>query len=143
MEAAFRGSLGRDPESTLQLAHVIDHRRVIGVVGTGLAGHALVRPCALDAPTAGALPSRRVLRRSDPRYYDPLGRPLRRGRFRHWLIHPALPRLWLRRRTSRVPFLSVHTCCAPYPAETCRMISGLRRGRRGLRREVSGSALGL
>jgi hypothetical protein len=32
----------------------------------------------------------------------------------------------------------------PYPAETCRLcISGLRRGRRGLRRGVIGSALGL
>ena len=91
MEATFRGSLGRDPESTLQLAHVVDHPVVVGVIGTGRAGHALARPCALDVPTAGALPSRRVIRRDDRRYYDPLGRPLRTTRFRHRLIRGAPP----------------------------------------------------
>ena len=57
---------------------------------------------------------------SDPRYYDPLGLPLRRARFRRRLIRAALPRPGLRRRASRVPFVSVHACCAPYPAETRR-----------------------
>ena len=61
------------------------------VIGTGHAGHALARACALDLTTAGALPSRRVIRRDDPRYYDPLGRPLRRARLRRWLIRVELP----------------------------------------------------
>ena len=91
MEAAFRGSLGRDPQSTLQLAHFVGGRVPPGVIGAGLAGHALARPCAVDRTTAGALPSRRVVRRDDPRYYDPLGRPLRRARFRRRLIRVALP----------------------------------------------------
>src|SRR5687767_13399484 len=75
--------------------------------------------------------------------YDPLGRPLRTTRFHPRLIRVALPRRRRPRRASRVPFLSLYACCAPYPAETCRMISGLRHGRRGLRRDVTGSALGL
>jgi hypothetical protein len=38
----------------------------------------------------------------------------------------------------------MHTCCAPYPAEiVCVYTSGLGRKRRGLRRDVTGSALGL
>ena len=113
------------------------------VIGTGHAGHALARACALDLTTAGALPSRRVVRRDDPRYDDPLGRPLRRARFRRWLIRGALPRPGPRRRASRVPFVSVHACCAPYPAETRRARSGLVRSRHGLRRDMIGSALGL
>ena len=49
-----------------------------------------------------------------------------------------------RRRASRVPFLSVHTCCALYPAETyAPCTSGLRHRRRGLHRHTIGSALGL
>ena len=113
------------------------------VIGTGHAGHARARACALDLTTAGALPSRRGVRRDDPRYYDPLGRPLRRACFRRRLIRVALPRPGLRRRTARVPFVSVHACCAPYPAEIRRVISGLRLGGHGLRRDMIGSALGL
>jgi hypothetical protein len=113
------------------------------VIGTGPAGHALARACALDLTTAGALPSRRVIRRDDPRYYDPLGHPLRRARFRRWLIRDALPRLGLRRRASRVPYASMHACCAPYPAETHCARPGIRRSRHGLRRDMIGSALGL
>jgi hypothetical protein len=128
----------------LQLAHFVDHRWVAGVIGTGLAGHALARPCAFDLTTAGALPSDRVVRRDPRQYYDPLGRPLRRARFHRRLIRATLPRLGPRRRASRVPFRSVSACCAPYPAETSRTYtSGLRRGRCGLRRDMSGSALGL
>src|SRR5688572_14950465 len=138
MEAAFRGSLGRDPQATLQLAHVVDHRTVIAVIGTGPAGHALARPCALDVPTAGTLRSPRVVRRAARHYYGPLGRPLRRARFHPRLIRATPPRLGLRRRASRVPFDSLSACCAPYPAETRRVISGLRRGRHGLRRDVTG-----
>src|SRR6266446_6661041 len=98
MEAALRGSLGCDPESTLQLAHVVHRPTPMWVIGTGHAGHALARACTFDLTTAGALPSRRVVRRGDLRYYDPLGRPLRRARFRRWLIRVALPRPGLRRR---------------------------------------------
>ena len=54
-----------------------DHRTVIGVMGTGPAGHALMRACALDVTTAGTLRSDRVVRRGPLRYYDPLGHPLR------------------------------------------------------------------
>ena len=144
MEAALRGSLGRDPESTLQLAHFVDGRAPTGVVGTGPAGHALARACAANVTTAGTLRSPRVVRREARHYYGPLGRPLRHARFRRRLIRAALPRPGPRRRASRVPFLSVPACCAPYPAETCRACtSGLRRGRRGLRRDMTGSALGL
>src|SRR5829696_4625268 len=100
MEAAFRGSLGCDPESTLQLAHVIHRRTPMRVIGTGHAGHALARAYALDLTTAEALPSRRVVRRDDPRYYDPLGRPLRHARFHRRLIRVARPRPGLRRRAS-------------------------------------------
>ena len=144
MEAALRGSLGRDPESALQLAHFVDGRTPTGVVGAGPAGHALVRACAPNVTTAGTLRSSRVIRREARRYYDPLGRPLRRARLRPRLIRATLPRLGLRRRASRVPFLSVRACCAPYPAETCETcVSGLRHPRHGLRRDMTGSALGL
>ena len=36
------------------------------------------------------------------------------------LYEPRCPDPGLRRRVSRVPFVSVHACCAPYPAETHR-----------------------
>jgi hypothetical protein len=143
MEASTRGSLGCDPESALQLAHVVDGRGPTGGVGSGPAGHALARPCVPDLTTAGALPSRRVVRRDDSRYYDPLGRPLCRARFRRWLIRVALPRPGLRRRASRVPSVSVHACCAPYPAETHCACPGMVRSRHGLHRDMIGSALGL
>ena len=76
-------------------------------------------------------------------HYGPFGLPLCRARFRRWLIRAALPRPGPHRRASRVPFHSLSACCAPYPAETCGVISGLRPRRRGLRRGMSGSALGL
>jgi len=88
--------------------------------------------------------SARVIRRGPPHYFGPLGFPLRRARFRRGLIRVAPPRHGLRRRASRVPFDSVHTCCALYPAETDGVFtSGLEHHRCGLRREVTGSALGL
>ena len=60
------------------------------------------------------------------------------------LIRVALPRRGPCRRASRVSFRSVSACCAPYPAETCdTYTSGLRHRRHGLRREMTGSALGL
>ena len=144
VEAPFPGPLGRGPKASLQLAHLVERRTPLGGVGSGLAGHALARPCAHAVPTAGALPSGRVLLHGHPQYYGPLGLPLRRSRFHLRLMRAALPRLGLRRRASRVPSHSVSACCAPYPAETSRTCTaGPGRGRRGLRREMSGSALGL
>jgi hypothetical protein len=98
-------------------------------------------------PAAQAVVSLQTLvcehRRIDPRYYDPLRRPLRRARFHRRLVRAALPRPGLRRRASRVPFCSLSACCAA-SAETSRTCtSGPRRGRRSLRRDMSGSALGL
>src|SRR5262245_21689033 len=122
MEATFRRSLGCDPEAALQLAHFVSERALTGV--SGPFGHALARACFTTRTTAGTLRSSRVVRRRARRYYDPLGRPLRTTRFHHRLIRAAaLTRR--HRRASRVPFVSLHTCCAPYPAETCRVISGL------------------
>ena len=132
------------PKSALQLAHFVSGPMPAGGVGTGPAGHALARPRAADVLTAGALPSCCVIRRSDHQYYGPLRLPLRRARFHTRLIRATLPRHGLHRRVSRVPLASVSTCCAPYPAEIARAYaSGLERARHGLRREVSGSALGL
>ena len=60
------------------------------------------------------------------------------------LYEPRCPDTGLRRRASRVPLPSVHACCAPYPAETCSAYtSGQGRHRHGLRRDMTGSALGL
>jgi hypothetical protein len=92
--------------------------------------------------TPGTLPSRGVVRRRDLRYYGPLGLPLRTPRLRLRLIRARSPRRRPRRRASRVPHVSLSTCCAPYPAGTP---DGLRfsRLRPGLRRDMSGSAPGL
>jgi hypothetical protein len=128
----------------LKVAYFVDGPRPTGGVGTGPAGHALARALATRLTTAGALPSRRVVRRNDPRYYDPLGRPLRRPRFRPRLIRAPLLRLERRRRASRVPSVSLHACSAPYPADpVCVCTPGPGHRRRGLRREMSGSAVGL
>ena len=144
METSARLPLGRTPESALQLAHFVDGLASTGVVGTGPAGHALARACAADIAPAGTLRSARVVRRGPRHYYGPLGLPLRHARFRRWLIRAALPRPGLRRRASRVPFRSVSACCAPYPAELpCAYISGLGRTRCRLRRDMTGSTLGL
>src|SRR5712691_2192008 len=143
MKTSARLPLGRTPESALQLAHFVEGLASVGVVGTGRAGHALARACSADIAHAGTLRSTRVVRRGPPHYFGPLGRPLRRTRFRRWLIRAALPRRRPRRRASRVPFRSVHTCCALYPAETDRVyVSGLERRRYCLRRDMTGSALG-
>ena len=121
MKAAARLLLGRTPESALQLAHFVDGLTSTGVVGTGRAGHALARASRCRRCPRRDPSLHRALFVARPRhYYGPLGLPLRRARFRRWLIRAALPRPGLRRRASRVPFLSVHACCAPYPAETCR-----------------------
>ena len=91
MKASARLPLGRTPESALQLAHFVDGLASTGVIGTGLAGHALARACAADVAPAGTLRSARVLRRGPRHYYGPLGFPLRRARFRRWLIRAVLP----------------------------------------------------
>ena len=62
-----------------------------GVVGTGLAGHALALTSASDATTAGASPSGRVVLHAHRQYYGPLGLPLRSARFHLRLIRAALP----------------------------------------------------
>ena len=60
------------------------------------------------------------------------------------LYEPRRPDLGLPRRVSRVPFASVHACCAPYPAETHRTYTpGPGCEGHGLHRDISGSALGL
>jgi len=59
---------------------------------------------------------RRLGSRLGVQYYDPLGLPLRTSRLRLGLIRARSPRLGPRRRASHVPHLSLHTCCAPYPA---------------------------
>src|SRR4029077_1821918 len=87
-------------------------------------------------------PSRGVMRRRDLRYYDPLGLPLGTPRFRLRLIRARLPRRRPHRRVSRVPRVSLHTCCAPSPAETTRRLR-FPYARCRLRRDMSGSALGL
>ena len=142
VETTSRRSLGRDPQCPLQLSHFVDRRTPIGVVGTGLAGHALAITCILHMTTAGPLPSGRVLRRDHPRYYEPLGLPLCSARFRLGLIRATLPRRRRQRRASRVPHFSLHACCALYPAEIGDALRN-RRPRCCLRREMSGSALGL
>src|SRR5690606_6261632 len=82
VKTATRRPLGRHPQSPLESSHLVDGRTPVGVVGPGLAGHALALTPRSDVTTAGVLPSRRVVRRDDRRYYDPLGLPLRSGRLR-------------------------------------------------------------
>jgi hypothetical protein len=106
--------------------------------------HALALTPNSGTTKAGALPSRRVLIRADHRYYDPLGLPLRAARLRTRLIRAAFVRHRLRRRVSPVPHQTLSTCRPPYPGEIRRTFSsGLSRDRRGLRRDMPGSALSL
>ena len=73
------------------------------------------------------------------RYYDPLGLPLDSARFRLRLIRATLPRPGPSRRVSRVPLVSLHTCCAPYPAGA-RCALWIQCTPCCLRRDMSGSA---
>src|SRR2546426_12298012 len=57
----------------------------LGVIGPGGPGHALALTPISSVTEVGALPSRRVPH-GDPRYYDPVGLPLRSARLHHWLI---------------------------------------------------------
>ena len=124
MEASSRCPLGCGPELPLQLSHFVVGLASAGVVRSGLAGHSLALTRSISMTTAGTLPSSRVLPhglrrcglRLTVRYYDPLGLPLRTARLRLGLIRARLPRPGPRRRASHVPHLSLHACCAPYPA---------------------------
>lgn len=142
VEAPSRGPLGRGPQSSLQVAYFLARRRAAGVVRSALGGHSLARACADDTATPGTLPYRGVVPHRDRRYYDPLGLPLRTPRLRLRLIRARSPRPRPRRRVSRVPRVSLHTCCAPYPAGTVRRLR-IPRVRHRLRRDMSGSAPGL
>jgi hypothetical protein len=141
MEAALRGPLGRDPESALPLAHFVDHR-VTGVIGPS--GHALARPSAADLITAGALPSRDVVRRRDRQYYDPLRLPLRpRAISPSAYTHDVAPTPGcadgsLVFRSPPCPRAAPLT-----PPRSLAPVSGRRREGHGLRRDTTGSALGL
>ena len=91
VEAPSRGSLGCDPELSLQLLHSLARPTAAGVVRTGLAGHSLARTCIASMTTAGTLRSGRVVRRGHRHYYGPLGLPLRGARLRLRLIRATLP----------------------------------------------------
>ena len=136
--------LGRDPESTLPLAHFVGGRVPAGGIGTGRAGHALARPRSADVPTAGTLRSPRVIRRGAPHYYGPLGRPLRRD--------ARSPSAYTRRSAATTAAQTGLSCSVPLRARVLRPLpretwgacaSGLRHPRHGLRRDMTGSALGL
>ncbi len=147
VETPTRCPLGCGPKLPLQLSHFVARPTAAGVVRSGPAGHSLALTCSVSVTTAGTLPSRRVMLRGvrfrrmlrDLQYYDPLGLPLHRRRFRLCLIRTPLPRRRLYRRVSRVPRSSLHTCCTPYPVGVDR---GLRYShfRCCLHRDMSGSA---
>jgi hypothetical protein len=133
-------SLGRTPQSALQVSHVIDGQSPVGVVGRRRSPrHALARSRFSDTITAGALPSGCLVRDSHHRYYDPLGLPLRSARLRLRLIRATLPRHGPRRRASPVPLRTFGTCRSPYPGGIRRPFRVWGCGR-GLHREMIGSA---
>ena len=142
MEAPTWCLLGRTTQPSLQSSHFFARHTADGVVRSARGGHSLALTCSDGIIAAGALRSARVVLREHRHYYGPLGLPLRDARFRLRLIRAASPRHGLRRRASRVPHLSLHACCAPYPAGA---IDALRCSRRWccLRREMTGSAPGL
>jgi len=76
------------------VAHLNNGHTPVGVIGTGRAGHALMRSRSTYMTTAGTLRSDRVIRRGHHYYYDPLGLPLHVPGFHHWLIPGTLPTLW-------------------------------------------------
>ena len=73
------------------MAHLIEGLAPLGVIGLGLAGHALMRARFANLTTPGTLRSDRVVRHGPRRYYDPLGLPLHSTGFRLRLIPVALP----------------------------------------------------
>jgi hypothetical protein len=114
----------------------------VGVTRSAFCDHALVRAASVVMTTPEALPSAGVLRHRPRRYYDPLGLPLHRGRTGTRPPRFASPRRGLCRRISRVPCSSLNACCAPYPGKTRRSVR-ISIAVRGLRRDMSGSALPL
>jgi hypothetical protein len=105
----------RDPETTLQFDALCRETRVPwGWLAPDLPGHALVRPCAVAVIIAGFPPTA---------LFSPPSSVLRPP------LTPAAPRsLSPSAYTSRVAparaaqtglscSVSVHACCAPYPAE--------------------------
>ena len=144
-KAAVRGPLGRDPQSTLQLAHFgrwTEAHRGSWYRSCRTCPHASLR-CRYDHCRGPSLLPRSATRRSavlrPP--LTPAAPPLD---FAMGLYEPRCPDPGLRRRVSRVPFVSVHACCAPYPAETPRTYTpGPECDGHGLHRVISGSALGL
>ena len=143
--SGVRGSLGRDPESALQLAHVVGGQAPTGGVGSGLAGHALARPCVSDVITAGALPSCGVIRRGDRTVRRPPLTPAAPPRdFAIGLYAPRCPDLG-RADGSLVFRPAPCTRAAPPtpPRSRCVYVSGRRHGRCCLHRDDTGSALGL
>src|SRR6185295_16964138 len=123
VETSTRLPLGCRIQTALELSHFVARIAPRGVIGSGLAGHALTLTSAAVTTTAGTLPSGSVVLHPHRRYYDPLGLPLRNARFRLRLIRVALPRRRPRRRASRVPCPSFNACCAPYPGGTRRACS--------------------
>ena len=87
MEAASGRPLGRRPQLSLELSHFVRTLAPEGVVGPSLMpSHTLTLTSAFGLTNAGVLPSVRVLLRSFPRYYNPLGLPLHTARLRLGLI---------------------------------------------------------
>ena len=144
VKTSLRRPLGRSTQSSLQFSHFVVGLTPAGVVRSARGGHSLTLTCAYDMITAGTSPSGRVVLRDHRQYYGPLGLPLHSARLHLRLIRATLPRRRPWRRVSRVPHFSFNACCAPYPGETrCACLSEPWRIGRGLRREMSGSALGL
>ena len=129
------GSLGCDPESALQLAHVDPWACAHGGVGSGLAVMPWGVLASLTRSTQGpSLPLR---------YSSQLSTGVRPPRT------PAAPRAvspsaypnraaptWARRRASRVPPFSLHTCSPPPRRDPTRIRLGRVRGRHGLHRDT-------
>ena len=86
------------------------------------------------------LPSRRVVLHTDRRYYDPLGLPLPSPGFHHRLIPAVFARRRPGRRASPVPDQTMRACRSPYPGGTRQADPGAGPARRGLHRDMSGSA---
>ncbi len=143
VKASFRGSLGRDPQSALQLAHFVDRRGPTGVIGTGPAGHALARPCAAHLTTAGTLRSPAFFVARLVTTTVPSDARCARLAFTIGLYEPRCRDTAAQTGLSCSGHLPARVL-RPYPAETCRTCtSGLRHGRHGLRRDMTGSALRL
>ena len=143
MEAATRLPLGSSPESALELSHFVDGRAPAGVVGTGLAGHALALTSTSDVTTAGALPSGRVLLRG----HHSVLRPPRTPAAQRSLSPSAYTSRFAVTTAAQTGLscsaLLLERVLRPIPRGDPARPSGSRARRRGLRRDMSGSALPL